>query len=72
MSKLVQNQYYYNSKDSQTCLKLFRFNMIRIVAIHMILLNMSKLVQNQYCYDSNYSQTLSKWHEEIYTDTDTD
>jgi hypothetical protein len=40
MSKLVQIHYdtnCYNSYDSQTCLNLFRFNMIRIVTIHMIL-----------------------------------
>ena len=51
----------YDSCDSQTCLNLFRFNMIRIVTIHVILKhvwtcwNMSKLVQILYdmnCYDS--------------------
>ena len=41
----------YNSYDSQTCLNLFRFNMIWIVTIHVILKhvwtcwNMSELVQ---------------------------
>ena len=35
--KLARNQYYYDSYDSQTCLNLFRFNMIQIVTIHMIL-----------------------------------
>ena len=47
--------------DFQTCLKLFRFNMIWIVTIHKILKhvwtcsNMSKLVQIKYdtnCYNS--------------------
>ena len=51
--------------DFQTCLKLFRFNMIWIVTIHKILKhvwtcsNMSKLVQIQYdmnCYNSCDSQ----------------
>ena len=40
MSKLVQIQYdtnCYDSYESQTCLNLFRFNMIQIVTIHMIL-----------------------------------
>ena len=69
MSELVQIQYDMNchdSCDSQTCLNLFRFNMIRIVTIHVILKhvwtrwNMSKLVQIQYdmnCYNSYDSQT---------------
>ena len=52
--------------DFQTCLKLFRFNMIWIVTIHKILKhvwtcsNMSKLVQIKYdtnCYNSYDSQT---------------
>ena len=52
--------------DFQTCLNLFRFNMIWIVKIHMILKhvwtcsNISRLVQVQYdmnCCDSYYSQT---------------
>ena len=37
MSKLVQNQYdmiCYDARDSQTCLNLFRINMIRIDTIH--------------------------------------
>ena len=33
MSKLVQNQYDMNCYDSQTCLDLFRINMIRIDTI---------------------------------------
>ena len=33
MSKLVQNQYDTNCYDSQTCLNLFRINMIRIDTI---------------------------------------
>ena len=46
----------YNSYDSQTCLNLFRFNMIWIVTIHVILKhvwtcwNMSKHVQIQYIW----------------------
>ena len=57
MSKLVQNQYYYDSYDSQTCLNLFRFNMIQIVPIHMILKHVqtcsdSICTYNAYCYDS--------------------
>ena len=56
----------YNSYDHQSCLNLFRFNMIWIVTIHVILKhvwtcwNMSELVQIQYdtnCYDSYNSQT---------------
>ena len=52
--------------DFQTCLNLFRFNMIWIVTIHVILKhvwtcwNMSKLVQIQHdmnCYNSYDSQT---------------
>ena len=77
MSKLIQIQYdmnCYNSYESQTnmselvqtCLNLFRFNMIWIVAIHVILKhvwtcwNMPKLGQIQYdmnCHNSYDSQT---------------
>ena len=58
MSELVQNQYDMNRYDSQTCLNLFRINLIWIDMIlkHVwTCWNMSKLVQNQYdinCYDS--------------------
>ena len=54
------------SENIQTCLNLFRFNMIQIFTIDVILKhvwtcwNMSKLVQIQYnmnCYDSYDSQT---------------
>jgi hypothetical protein len=67
MSKLVQNQYDTNCYDSQTCLNLFRINMIWIDMIWFS--SISKLVQNQ--YDTNWynSETFqdSKWkHDEIH------
>jgi hypothetical protein len=48
---------YYDSYDSQTCLNLFRFNMIQIVPIHMILKHVqtcsdSICTYDAYCYDS--------------------
>ena len=55
------------SEHVQTCLNLFRFNMIQIVTIHTILVMsehvqtcLNRLVQIQYdtnCYDSYDSQT---------------
>ena len=59
-------QFSNMSEHVETCLKLFRFNMIQIVTIHAILKhvwtcsNMSKLVQIYWdtnCYDSYNSQT---------------
>ena len=50
MSELVQNQYDMNRYDSQTCLNLFRINLIWIDMIlkHVwTCWNMSKLVKNQ-------------------------
>ena len=63
------------SEHVQTCLNLFRFNMMQIATIHVILKhvwtfwNMSKLVQIQYdmnCYDSWSLGTLLR---EITADT---
>ena len=57
MSKLVQIQYDTNCYDSwysQTCLNLFRFNMIRIDTI----LNYVKTWWN--------TLILSKWHKEVH------